>query len=146
MLFFALLGILYFFCFAFKEQIQYAAAFLSSATVCPSGRELLYCSLLSRPWEKSFCLVGLRPIHVYVYKHIGRRKAEEREMNESAFLLIAPAPPCWKISTWRYALAIEYEWGQYGLYAALCKWIIASGCSLLSLACSTCKQKVVPSK
>lgn len=45
------------------------------------------------------------------------------------FLLIAPAPPCCKTSAWRelqqQVTAPEYEWGQYNLYVALSKWIIA---------------------
>ena len=35
-----------------KEQIEHSVASLSSATACALGRELLYCFLLGRPWEK----------------------------------------------------------------------------------------------
>lgn len=57
------------------------------------------------------------------------RAKEERKMYGRVFLLIAPAPPCCKTSAWRelqqQVTAPEYEWGQYNLYVALCKWIIA---------------------
>lgn len=41
-----------FLCPTSKEKTLCAVASLSSATACPLGKELLYCSLLSKPWEK----------------------------------------------------------------------------------------------
>lgn len=50
------------------------------------------------PWDCDLCM------HVCVYTY--KEKAEERKMNGRVFLLIAPAPSCWKNCTWRDASAL----------------------------------------